>query len=192
MNDKVIIGVDEVGRGCIAGPVVAAAVVMPSLPDYVFRDSKTLSHCVRLHDYKLIKKCAFSVKVGYASPQEIDALNILKATQLAMKRAIEKVNWRDSLVLIDGCHLPDVKGYRMRAIIKGDQKYTQISAASIVAKVVRDYIMTRISRVYPNYLFEKHKGYPTREHLVALKRYGALSIHRQSFRPVRDLHLMEI
>ncbi|OUU74428.1 MAG: ribonuclease HII [Methylococcaceae bacterium TMED69] len=192
MNNKVIIGVDEVGRGCLAGPVVAAAVVMPSLPDYVFRDSKSLSHCVRLHNYKLIKKCAFSVKVGYASPQEIDALNILKATQLAMKRAIEKVNWRDSLVLIDGCHLPDVKGYRMKAIIKGDQKYTQISAASIVAKVVRDYIMTRISRIYPNYLFEKHKGYPTKKHLAALKRYGALSIHRQSFRPVRDLHLMEI
>ena len=192
MNNKVIIGVDEVGRGCLAGPVVAAAVVMPSLPDYVFRDSKSLSHSVRLHNYKLIKKCAFSVKVGYASPQEIDALNILKATQLAMKRAIEKVNWRDSLVLIDGCHLPDVKGYRMKAIIKGDQKYTQISAASIVAKVVRDYIMTRISRIYPNYLFEKHKGYPTKKHLAALKRYGALSIHRQSFRPVRDLHLMEI
>ena len=192
MTDKVIVGVDEVGRGCLAGPVVAAAVAMPSVTDYIFRDSKTLNKAARLHNYKLIKKCAFSIKLGYASPQEIDALNILKATQLAMKRAIEKVNWRDSLVLVDGCHLPDAKGYRMKAIIKGDQKFTQISAASIVAKVVRDYIMTRISRVYPKYLFDKHKGYPTKEHLSALKRYGVLSIHRKSFRPVRELHLMEI
>ena len=191
MNDKVIIGVDEVGRGCLAGPVVAAAVVMPSETDYIFRDSKTLSQSVRLHNYKLIKKYAFSVKLGYASPQEIDALNILKATHLAMKRAIEKVNWRGSLVLVDGCHLPDIVNYRMKAIIKGDQKYTQISAASIVAKVVRDYIMTRISRVYPNYFFEKHKGYPTKQHLYALKRWGALSIHRKSFRPVREQLLME-
>ena len=186
-----IIGVDEVGRGCLAGPVVAAAVVMPSVTDYIFRDSKTLSQSVRLHNYKLIKKCAFSVKLGYASPQEIDALNILKATQLAMKRAIEKVSWRSNLVLVDGCHLPDIVDCRMKAIIKGDQKFTQISAASIVAKVVRDYIMTRISRVYPNYFFENHKGYPTEGASICLKKMGYCRSIEKSFHPVREHLLME-
>ena len=157
----------------------------------MFHDSKTLSESVRLQNYRLIKKYAFSVKIGYASPQEIDASNILKATQLAMKRAIDKLNLKGSLVLVDGTHLPNVMDYKMKAIIKGDQKHTQIAAASIIAKVVRDYIMTRVSRVYPNYLFDKHKGYPTKEHLSALKRYGVLSIHRKSFRPVRELCLME-
>lgn len=191
MGGELIIGVDEVGRGCLAGPVLAAAVAMPSDTEYMFHDSKTLSESVRLQNYRLIKKYAFSAKIGYASPQEIDASNILKATQLAMKRAIDKLNLKGSLVLVDGPHLPDVMDYKMKAIIKGDQKYTQIAAASIIAKVVRDYIMTRVSRVYPNYLFDKHKGYPTKEHLLALQRYGVLSIHRKSFRPVRELCLME-
>ena len=187
MSDELIIGVDEVGRGCLAGPVLAAAVAMPIDTEHVFHDSKTLSASVRLHNYRLIKKHAFSVKIGYASPREIDASNILKATQLAMKRAIDKLSLKGSVILVDGTHLPDVMDYKMRAIIKGDQKYTQISAASIIAKVVRDYIMTRVSRVYPNYLFEKHKGYPTKEHLSALKRSGVLPIHRKSFRPIREL-----
>ena len=192
MGNEVVIGVDEVGRGCLAGPVLAAAVLMPLKTDYYFRDSKLLNKKERLASYRLIKKYAFSVKIGAASVQEIDNTNILLATNLAMKRAVEKLDWVGKIVLVDGCHLPNIENCNLKAIVKGDQTYSQIAAASIVAKVVRDYLMTRISRNYPGYLFENHKGYPTKAHIFALKNLGVTDLHRKTFRPVKEILRKEI
>ncbi len=187
MKNEIVIGVDEVGRGCLAGPVLAAAVSMPLKSDHNFRDSKLLSAKERLANYRLIKKYAFSVKIGAASAREIDNLNILRATNLAMKRAIEKSDWVDKMVLVDGCHFPYIENCNLKAIIKGDQKYSQIAAASIVAKVVRDYLMIRISRNHPGYLFDSHKGYPTKAHISAIENFGILDFHRRTFRPVKEI-----
>ena len=184
MKDEIIIGVDEVGRGCLAGPVLAAAVAIPHGMTIKFKDSKKQTENARQLNYKLIKKYAISVRLGAASPSEIDNINILRATMLAMKRAIEKLDYKDKTVLVDGLHLPTIDSCNLKAVVKGDQNYSQIAAASIVAKVVRDYLMVRLSRALPNYLFEKHKGYPTKAHIAAINNYGILPVHRKTFRPV--------
>ena len=184
MKDEIIIGVDEVGRGCLAGPVLAAAVAIPQGTTLRFKDSKKQTEKARQLNYKLIKKYAISVRLGAASPSEIDSMNILRATMLAMKRAIEKLDYKDKTVLVDGPHLPNIDSCNLKAVIKGDQKYSEIAAASIVAKVVRDYLMVRLSRAHPSYLFENHKGYPTKDHIAAINNYGILPVHRKTFRPV--------
>jgi len=180
-------GVDEVGRGPLAGPVVTAAVILspedPMLGQY--RDSKKVSEKKRVRIYHHIRNYAVAYSIGYATVTEIDHLNILHATMLAMRRAVDGLNVKPSRVLVDGNRVPDM-AYPVKAIVGGDDLVQQIAAASIVAKVVRDRFMQRLHYQYPAYQFGKHKGYGTREHLEALQIHGPCLWHRRSFRPVSE------
>ena len=182
-----VCGVDEAGRGPLAGPVVAAAVILPldseQLPE-VF-DSKQLSAGQRdeLFD-KLYALPGIQISVAEASVEEIDRLNILRATHLAMRRAVDGLNQAD-FVLVDG--LPVQFTLPSRNIIKGDAKCASIAAASIIAKVTRDRFMEQAAEKFPQYAFDTHKGYGTAEHLERLKKHGPSELHRKSFRPVREL-----
>lgn len=181
-----ICGVDEVGRGPLAGPVVCAAVVLsehdPLLGQY--RDSKRVSEKKRIRQYHHLRQHAQAYAVGSASVQEIDELNILQATMLAMRRAVLALNLAPDEVLIDGNRCPPLP-YPSRSIIGGDDLEQSIAAASIVAKVIRDRYMRYLDSLYPQYAFARHKGYGTAQHLAALKQWGACPVHRQSFKPVR-------
>jgi ribonuclease HII len=178
-------GVDEAGRGPLAGPVVAAAVMLDELqPIKGLADSKTLSPRRRERLYDEIRAKALCCSVAEASAQEIDELNILQATLLAMRRAVEGLRLRPHRVLVDGNRLP-VLAMPARAIVKGDAKVQAIAAASIVAKVHRDRLCLELHQRYPQYGFAAHKGYPTAEHLQALRAHGACAEHRRSFAPVR-------
>lgn len=180
----VIAGVDEVGRGPLAGPVVAALVVLDNNDEIAgLRDSKMLSENRRETLSSQIHSRALAVSIGSAEPAEIDDLNILQATLLAMQRAISSVHITPDLVLVDGIHCPD-STYMTRAITGGDSSIPAISAASIVAKVYRDRIMMELDDEYPGYGFSRNKGYPTSEHLNAIKRIGITPVHRRSFKPV--------
>lgn len=184
---KLTAGVDEVGRGPLVGNVVAAAVILdPENPIAGLADSKKLSEKKRdvLYDEILEKALAWSV--ASASPAEIDELNILHATMLAMRRAVLGLSVKPEYVYVDGNRCPDLP-YPSEAVVKGDSKVKEISAASILAKVVRDREMKVLDAQYPAYGFAKHKGYPTQEHFKALKLHGPLAEHRRSFRPVREL-----
>ncbi|AEH51769.1 ribonuclease HII [Pseudothermotoga thermarum] len=174
-----IIGVDEAGRGCIAGPVVAAAVVLEKEVE-VF-DSKQLTPSERERIFEEIKKVA-KIGIGLATAEEIDIYNILNATKIAMNRALKALNQPNLFVLVDGKGLNLVQ--QGVCIVKGDAKSAAVAAASIVAKVVRDRIMKGFDKVYPQYLFAQHKGYPTQDHLKALAEYGATVFHRLTFSPV--------
>lgn len=181
-----IAGVDEAGRGPLAGPVVAAAVILN--PEYEVQglaDSKRLSAAQRERVYASIMRDALSVGVGQASVTEIDALNIFQATLLAMTRAVHDLSCRPRLVQVDGSHTPRLP-YPAEAIVKGDATVPAIMAASIVAKVTRDRMMDDLAAEFPQYGFERHRGYPTAAHLATLARYGPCREHRRSFRPVRD------
>ena len=183
---QLIAGVDEAGRGCLAGPVVAAAVILP--PTTVIDgvdDSKRLSVRTREQLYQAIRAEALTVGFGVIQGEIIDAVNILQATLLAMRRAIDALDPPPDFVLIDGdrspgCSIPH------RLIPSGDRLCFSISAASILAKVARDRIMQAYDRALPQYGFARHKGYGTREHLLAIARFGASPLHRKSFRGVRD------
>jgi ribonuclease HII len=178
-------GVDEAGRGPLAGPVVAAAVMLDELqPVKGLADSKTLSPRRREQLYDEIRAKALCCCVAEASAGEIDRLNILQATLLAMRRAVEGLRLRPHLVLVDGNRLP-VLGMPAQAIVKGDAKVQAIAAASILAKVHRDRLCQVLHERFPQYGFAAHKGYPTAEHLQALQRHGACAEHRHSFAPVR-------
>ena len=178
-------GVDEVGRGPLAGSVVAAAVILPpDFPDIGLRDSKKLSAKKRDHLYDIIMMKATAVSVGQASVAEIDQLNILHASMLAMRRAIMTLTVTPQLVLVDGNRLPKMP-YPGQAIIGGDDTVAQISAASIIAKVTRDRAMIELDKQYPLYGFAQHKGYGTKQHLAALKAHGITPEHRLSFAPVK-------
>ena len=180
-------GVDEAGRGPLAGPVVAAAVMLDELqPIKGLADSKTLSPRRRERLYDEIRAKALCCSVAEASAQEIDELNILQATLLAMRRAVEGLRLRPHRVLVDGNRLP-VLAMPARAIVKGDAKVQAIAAASIVAKVHRDRLCLELHERYPQYGFAAHKGYPTAEHLQALRAHGACAEHRRSFAPVRSV-----
>lgn len=184
---KLTAGVDEVGRGPLVGNVVAAAVILdPENPIAGLADSKKLSEKKRdvLYDEILEKALAWSV--ASASPAEIDELNILHATMLAMRRAVLGLSVKPEYVYVDGNRCPDLP-YPSEPVVKGDSKVKEISAASILAKVVRDREMKVLDVQYPAYGFAKHKGYPTQEHFKALKLHGPLAEHRRSFRPVREL-----
>lgn len=182
-------GVDEAGRGPLAGPVVAAAVIIdPRRPIAGLADSKTISQGRRQMLAAKITECAAGWALGEASAAEIDELNILAATLLAMQRAVAALDPQPELVLVDGPHCPSL-ACTAKAIVRGDAKVPSISAASILAKVARDAQMVALADVYPDYGFQRHKGYPTREHLRALARHGVTPQHRRSFRPVRQ-HLV--
>lgn len=179
-------GVDEAGRGPLAGPVVAAAVILDELkPIRGLNDSKALTAPARERLYVEIHAKALCFCIAQASVEEIDALNILQATMLAMRRAVEGLRLRPNKVLVDGNRLPTLK-IAAEAIVKGDAKVQAISAASILAKVHRDRLCQELHRLHPQYGFDGHKGYPTPAHLAALKEHGACPHHRRSFAPVRE------
>ena len=180
-----IAGVDEVGRGPLAGPVVTAAVVLPKEYDLPgLNDSKKITKKKREILASLIKDQAVSWAFGEASIEEIDTLNILHATMLAMQRAVSNLSIAPERVLVDGNRTPEV-GIPSQAIVGGDGKEPAISAASIIAKVERDGLMAGYAQQYPHYGFEKNSGYPTKQHRDALIKYGPTPIHRTSFAPVQ-------
>jgi ribonuclease HII len=182
---EVIAGVDEVGRGPLAGPVVAAAAILPAeFRSAEIDDSKRLSDAQRRRALAVILAVA-DVGIGVVSPEEIDRVNIYRANVLAMKLALEDLVCKPELVLVDGKPVPRLD-IPQRAIVKGDRESISIAAASIVAKVVRDQMMLEFDKKYPNYVFARHKGYGTADHLKAIKKYGICPIHRRSFAPVRD------
>jgi ribonuclease HII len=186
-REVLLAGVDEAGRGPLAGPVVAAAVILdPQHPIIGLADSKTLGPKTREQLAVQIYRHALAWGVGEADIDEIDQVNILQATLLAMQRAVAALRLAPQHVLIDGNRCPPLE-YNATAIVRGDQKVAQISAASILAKVVRDHAMRELDRRYPAYGFAKHKGYATRAHLDALRAYGPCPCHRRSFSPVRTL-----
>jgi len=181
-----IAGVDEAGRGPLAGPVVAAAVILPVNADLAgIDDSKQLCEAERERLYPLILEHALGVGIGSADAGEIDALNILEATRLAMVRAIANVIPSPDYVLTDAVTLPAVR-IPMRPIIKGDALSRSIAAASIIAKVTRDRLMAAFHETFPQYNFLAHKGYGTTEHVRMLVRFGPCPIHRRTFRPVKE------
>ncbi len=190
-----IIGVDEAGRGPLAGPVVAAAVIFkPGESILGVKDSKILSLKKREYLFDLIMEQALSVGVGLASAQEIDQINILQASLLAMKRAVENLknnlinlnNFQDIKILVDGNKLPDWN-YFSEAIVKGDSKIPEISAASIIAKVTRDRMMLELDQEFPMYGFASHSGYPTELHRNLLIQHGPCIHHRRTFGPVKNI-----
>ena len=182
-----IAGVDEVGRGCLAGPVVAAAAIFdPNRPIKGLRDSKKLSAKKRDELAQEIKEKALAWSVAAMGPEVIDKINILQATLEAMKAAVEKLPVEPDFVQVDGNKLPKWK-WLSEAVVKGDDKVEWISAASIIAKTTRDGYMCKIAELYPQYGFEHHVGYGTAEHIKALKAYGPTPIHRKTFAPVREV-----
>jgi ribonuclease HII len=181
----VVCGVDEAGRGPLAGPVYAAAVILdPARRVNGLADSKVLNAERRELLAGRIKERAIAWAVAYASVEEIDAINIFRASLLAMRRAVEALSVTPEEALIDGTHCPDL-ACRARAIVDGDALHKPISAASILAKTARDLEMARLHERYPQYGFDRHKGYSTPEHFAALRRHGPCEIHRRSFDPVR-------
>ena len=186
-NILLVCGVDEAGRGPLAGPVSAAAVILDDAhPIAGLADSKKLSEKQRDLLAPIIRERALAWAVAYAEVDEIDRLNILQATLLAMRRAVLALPVQPHQILVDGLHCPQT-GIASQAIVKGDSKVAAISAASILAKTARDELMLNLHELYPQYGFDGHKGYPTAAHLAALREHGVSEVHRRSFKPVRDL-----
>ena len=185
--DLLVAGVDEVGRGPLVGDVVTAAVILdPSKPIVGLADSKKLSDKKREALFDLIMANALSVAVGRANPEEIDQLNILHATMLAMQRAVAGLHITPELVLIDGNRCPELN-MASQAVVKRDARVEEISAASIIAKVTRDREMLILDQQYPQFGFAKHKGYPTKLHFEMLALHGVTPQHRRSFKPVKKV-----
>ena len=182
-----IAGVDEVGRGSLIGPVYAAAVILKKECDIKkLKDSKQLTKKKREILNKYIKKNSYW-SIASASKKEIEKLNILNATLLAMQRAIKKLKKKPKIVLIDGNRIPKMKNYNLKYVIKGDQKVPQISAASIIAKVSRDNLMKKISKNFMKYQWIRNCGYGTRDHLSAIKKFGITKHHRKTFKPIHNI-----
>lgn len=187
VKTHLVAGVDEVGRGPLAGPVVTAAVILdPERPIEGLNDSKKLTERKRQQLAELIRERALAWSLGRAEVAEIDQLNILQATLLAMQRAVAGLSIQPEQILIDGPHCP-VMPCPVQGIIGGDALVPAISAASILAKVARDAELVELDKRYPEYGFAQHKGYPTAAHLAAIERFGILSIHRRSFKPIKKL-----
>ena len=184
---KIIAGVDEVGRGSLVGPVYAAAVILENKIDKKkLKDSKKLSKENReILDVCIKKNCTWAI--GSASLKDIEKYNILNASLLAMKRAIKKLKKKPQLVLIDGNKLPKIDNYNLKNIIKGDQKIPEISAASIIAKVSRDRLLSKMSKKFKKYFWDKNSGYGTKDHIKAIKKFGITKYHRRTFRPVHNI-----
>lgn len=178
---RLICGVDEAGRGPLAGPVCAAAVILPEhLEIPGLNDSKKLSDKRRRELFPIIQESALAYGIGFASPEEIDEINILQATFLAMRRAISQLNVTPDLALIDGNRETDF-GIPVKTVVKGDSLSANIAAASVLAKVTRDDLMLKLAKTYPQYGFDIHKGYGTQAHYAALRQFGPCPIHRKSF-----------
>ena len=185
---EIIAGVDEVGRGCLAGPVVSAAVILKkNVKIKNLKDSKKLTFEQRVEVSKDIKGKSFFA-IGMASVKEIEKLNILQASLLSMKRAILSLSKKPDLLLVDGIFAPHVS-IKCKTIIKGDEKIKCISAASILAKVYRDKIMIKMSKKYKNYSWNKNFGYGTKQHILGLKKYGLTTMHRKNFKPIHKMLL---
>ena len=185
-----IAGVDEAGRGPLAGPVVAAAVILDlnkKIPG--LNDSKQLSEKKREHLYHVITKEAICWSVKIVSPRVIDEINILQATLFGMEEAVLSLKMKPDLCLIDGNKIPKKLEKFSKAIVKGDAKIASIAAASIIAKVTRDRIMCKLHEKFPQYNFRQNKGYPTKEHIAALDEFGILDCHRKTYKPVQELTL---
>ena len=186
MSNKILAGIDEVGRGCLAGPVVSCVVIFKeNIKKKLLKDSKMISFKNRLYIADHIKKNSW-FSIGIATVSEIDKYNILNASMLSMERAVNKLKKKPDLYLIDGVHAPK-KMKNFKTIIKGDQKIKCISAASIVAKVFRDKLMIQLSEKFSNYAWESNFGYGTKAHLAGLKKFGITSHHRKGFRPVHKI-----
>lgn len=186
-RQRLCAGTDEVGRGPLAGDVVAAAVILdPDKPIIGLDDSKKLSHRQRLECAAQIRLKALAWSVARASVEEIDQLNILQASLLAMRRAVDGLTLTPNFVFVDGNHCP-LWSYPSQAVIKGDSRVPAIAAASVLAKVIRDEEMQSLEALYPGYGFAQHKGYPTAKHLQVLREQGPCAIHRRSFAPVAAL-----
>ena len=185
---KVLIaGVDEVGRGSLVGPVYAAAVILKKkVNKKKLKDSKKLTKINRQILEKYIKKNSYW-SIGSASLKEIEKLNILNASLLAMKRAIMKLKKKPGQILIDGNKIPKIKNYNLKYVIKGDEKIPEISAASIIAKVSRDRLITKMSKKYIKYSWNKNAGYGTKSHLLAIKKFGITKHHRKTFKPIHNI-----
>tara|TARA_Y100000816_G_scaffold291327_1_gene282359 strand:+ start:959 stop:1552 length:594 start_codon:yes stop_codon:yes gene_type:complete len=187
VKKKIIAGVDEVGRGSLVGPVYAAAVILnKNINKKKLRDSKKISKKSREILEKYIKENSFW-SIASASTKEIEKLNILNASLLAMKRAIKKLEIKPNLVLIDGNQIPDIKNYNLKFVIKGDQKVPEISAASIIAKVTRDRLIKKISKKHKGYYWDKNAGYGTQKHLKAIKKLGITKYHRKKYKPIYNI-----
>lgn len=187
LQNRLIAGVDEVGRGPLAGDVVAAAVILDSAKPIIgLNDSKKLSEKKRLVCFEQILEKAKCLCVARATVEEIDQINILRASLIAMERAVKGLTLQPEFVFVDGNHMPKWQ-YSSRALVKGDSRLAEIAAASIVAKVNRDLEMVALEEVYPGYGFAQNKGYPTAAHLAALKELGPCLLHRRSFAPVAKL-----
>ncbi len=185
-SNELIAGVDEVGRGPLVGDVVTAAVILdPNHPIEGLTDSKKLSEKKREFLFGEIKQKSLAWAIGRATPREIDQINILHATMLAMTRAVEGLLIQPTFVRVDGNRIPPWQ-YASEAVIKGDLLHAEISAASILAKVTRDHQMRQLHEEYPQYGFADHKGYPTKKHFEALSSFGPISEHRFSFKPVQN------
>ena len=185
---KIVAGVDEVGRGSLVGPVLAAAVILKkSINKKKLKDSKSLTKSKRDIIAKYIKKNS-EWAIGKASIKEIEKINILNASLLAMERAIKNLKKKPALILVDGNKLPKIKNYKMRSIIKGDKKIPAISAASIIAKVTRDKMIGNLAKKIKGYNWGQNFGYGTREHLKAIKTLGATSHHRKTFSPISKIN----
>ena len=184
---KIVAGVDEVGRGSLIGPVYAAAVILDkSINKKLLKDSKILTKSRREILSKYIKKNSIW-SIGKASVKEIEQINILNASLLAMKRAVKKLKRKPSLIFIDGNKLPEMKNYKMKSIIKGDQKIPSISAASIIAKVTRDKMITNLGKKFKGYYWDQNYGYGTKQHLRAIKNLGITIHHRKNFSPINKI-----
>jgi len=184
---EITAGVDEVGRGSLIGPVYAAAVILNnSIDKKKLKDSKKISKINRENLEKYIKKNSYWA-IGSASLLEIEKLNILNASLLAMKRAVKKLKKKPTLVLIDGNKVPEIKNYKLKSVIKGDQKISEISAASIIAKVSRDRLIKNLSKKFKKYNWGKNVGYGTKDHITAIKKYGITKFHRKTFNPIHNI-----
>lgn len=189
-----VAGLDEAGRGCLAGPVVAAAVILPLQDDPAsiierfagVNDSKQLTLAARERLYDVIMQHAVAATVGIGSVEVIDERNILQATKYAMRQALQQLTPSPQALLLDAIHLPDI-ALPQRSIIKGDARCLSIAAASIIAKVTRDRLMVQLHQEYPAYGFNQHKGYGTEAHLAALQQHGVTPHHRRSFAPIREM-----
>ena len=185
--NKIIAGVDEVGRGSLVGPVYAAAVILKkNINKKQLRDSKKINRRKREYLAKYIKKNSIWA-LGSASIKEIEKINILNASLLAMKRAIKKLKIKPNLILIDGNKSPDIENYLIKTVIKGDQKIKEISAASIIAKVSRDKLIKKMSKKFKKYKWDNNSGYGTRDHIQAIKKYGITKYHRKTFKPIHKI-----
>ena len=185
-------GIDEAGRGCLCGPVVAAAVILPKgFSNDMLNDSKQLSHKKRKALREIIEREALAFEVGFVDNCEIDEINILNASFLAMTRAVEKLKTRPEILLIDGNRFKSTLDIPHVCIVKGDTKYQSIAAASILAKTYRDDFMEELAKTYPLYDFQKNKGYPTKYHREAIKAHGTTPFHRKTFNLLGNPTLFE-